>query len=82
MCEGVKQLVLSICQFVCQSGENLNLNIDRVKRFPKLTVALICKKVTYVYLIRSKAVLPSAFPACSLCFVFDDGAACRPVEIL
>ena len=31
--KGVKQLVLS----VCQSGEKLN--IDRVKRFPKLTVA-------------------------------------------
>ena len=38
---GVKQLVLSVCQSVCQSGETfLNLNIDRVKRFPKLTVAL------------------------------------------
>jgi len=33
MAKGVKQLVLS----VCQSGEKLN--IDRVKRFPKLTVA-------------------------------------------
>ena len=45
MREGVKQLVLSVCQFVClfvsQSGEKfLNLNIDRVKQFPNLTVAL------------------------------------------
>ena len=41
MREGVKQLVLSVCLSVCQSGEKfLNLNIDRVKRFPKLTVAL------------------------------------------
>jgi len=36
---------LSVCQFVslsvCQSGEKfLNLNIDGVKQFPKLTVAL------------------------------------------
>ena len=45
MCEGVKQSVLSICQFFCLfvslSGEKfLNLNIDRVKRFPKLTESL------------------------------------------
>ena len=45
MREGDKQLVLSVCQFVslfvCQSGEKfLNLNIDRVKQFPNLTVAL------------------------------------------
>ena len=32
---------LSVCLSVCQSGEKfLNLNIDRVKQFPKLTVAL------------------------------------------
>ena len=42
---GVKQLVLSVCQFVslsvCQSGEKcLNLNLHRVKQFPNLTVAL------------------------------------------
>ena len=37
MREGVKQLVL----YVCQSSEKFrNLNIDRVKWFPKLTVAL------------------------------------------
>jgi len=46
MCKGVKQLVLSVCQFVrqfvSQSSEkkNVNLNIDRVKRVTKLTVAL------------------------------------------
>ena len=49
MCEGVKQLVLSVCQSVslsiCQSvslsSENFwNLNIDGVKWFPKLAVAL------------------------------------------
>ena len=45
MREGVKQSVLSVCQFVCLfvslSGEKfLNLNIDRVKRFPKLAVPL------------------------------------------
>ena len=34
MREGVKQLVLSVCQFVSQSGEKfLNLNIDRVNNF-------------------------------------------------
>ena len=32
---------LFVCLFVSLSGEKfLNLNIDRVKRFPKLTVAL------------------------------------------
>ena len=41
----VKQFVLSVCLFVCQfvsqsGGKFLNLNIDRVKRFPNLTVAL------------------------------------------
>jgi len=41
MCKGVKQLVLSICQFVSQTGEKfLNLSIDRVKLLPKLAVAL------------------------------------------
>ena len=41
MREGVKQLVLSVCQFVSQSSVNyLNLNIDGVKQFPNLTVAL------------------------------------------
>ena len=45
MRDGVKQLVLSVCKFVSlfvsQSGEKiLNLNIDRVKQFPNLTVAL------------------------------------------
>ena len=49
MCEEVKLSVLSFCQFVslfvCQSGEKfLNLNIDRVKWFPKLTVALTLEK--------------------------------------
>ena len=49
MRKGVKQLVLSVCQFVNlsvrQSGKKfLNLNIDRVKRFPKLTVALALSK--------------------------------------
>ena len=41
--EGVKQLVLSLCQFVshsvCQFSEKF-LNISRIKRFVKLTVAL------------------------------------------
>ena len=41
MREGVKQLVLSVSLSVCQSGEKLlNLKIDRVKQFPKQTVAL------------------------------------------
>ena len=60
MHEGVKQFVLPICQFVSLSvrWKILNLNIDGFKRFPKLTVALkLWKKVTYVYLIGSKAVL-------------------------
>ena len=35
------------------------MNIDRVKRCPKLTVALTIKKVIYVYLVGSKAVLYS-----------------------
>ena len=46
----------------CQSSEHfLNLNIDSVKKFLKMTVALnfVGKKVTYVYLTQSKAVLPS-----------------------
>ena len=34
-------LCLFVSQSVCQSGEKfVNLNIDKVKRFPKLTVAL------------------------------------------
>ena len=43
MREGVKQSVLSVCQFVCLSVKNFeiyNVNIDRVKRFPKLTESL------------------------------------------
>ena len=61
--EGVKQLVLSLCQFVshsvCQFSEKI-LNINRIKRFVKLTVALsidIVKKVTCVYFIGIKVVL-------------------------
>ena len=40
MLEGVKQLVLSVCQFVSLSVQwkFLNLNIDRVKWFLKLTL--------------------------------------------
>ena len=69
MCKGVKQSVLSVCQSVCQSDQSgekfLTLNIDRVKQFSNLTVAL--KKVTCVYLIRRKqsGSIPSAFPAVS-----------------
>ena len=55
MCEVVKKLVLSVCQSVCQFvspvKKNLNLDIDRVKPFTKLT------EVTYLYFIGSKAVL-------------------------
>ena len=53
MREGVKQLVLSICQFVCQFvwQKILNLNIDRVKMISKTDSSIdIVKKVTYVYL--------------------------------
>ena len=58
--EGVKQFVLSVCQRFVSSVKILN--IDRFKRFPKLTVALkLWKKVTYVYLIGSKAVLYLCF---------------------
>ena len=60
MREGVKQLVLSICQFVCQFvwQKILNLNIDRVKMISKTDSSIdIVKKVTYVYLTGSKAVL-------------------------
>ena len=59
MRERVKQLPLSVYQSVCQFlslvEKFLNLNIDKVKRFVKLTI--VKKKVTYVYLIGSKAVL-------------------------
>ena len=45
MRKGVKQLALSVCQFVslsvCQSSEKfLNLNIDKLKWFPNMTVTL------------------------------------------
>ena len=67
MCEGVKQSVLSVCMSVCQSGEKfLNLNIDRVKRFPKLTVALTLQKSDLCVPHRKQGnSIPSAFPAVS-----------------
>ena len=65
--EGVKQSVLSICQFVNLSVQwkknfNLNIHVDRVKRFLKLTVAH-CKKSDLCVLHRKQSCsVPSAFP--------------------
>ena len=53
---------------VCQSSEIfLYLDIDKVKQFPKLTVALKLKKnLVYVCLIGSILVIPPAFARCFL----------------
>ena len=58
---------LSVCQFVSQSGEIfLNLNIDRVKQFPNLTVALTLQKSDLCVPHRKQSgSIPSAFPAVS-----------------
>ena len=53
MREGVKWLVLSVCQFVCQFVSPVKIEYRQVE-----TVSIeIVKKVTYVYLIESKVVL-------------------------
>ena len=61
MREGVKAISLvhlSVCLFVSLSGEKfLNLNIDRMMISKTDSTIDIVKKVSYVYLTGSKAVL-------------------------
>ena len=67
MCKRVKQLVLSIRLSVCQS-ECLNLNIDRVKRFPKTdstlsSIDIVKKSDLCVPHMKQSGSILSAFPA-------------------
>ena len=60
MLEGVEKSALSVCQFVSETF--LNLNTGRIK-FLKLDSSIKKKMHLYMYLIWSKVVLHSAFPA-------------------